>query len=226
MGIIIFALMTFGIICLGCALACPNAETSNTPSKANDGRELLNKRLLKECGRYVSLSDNWTDNDDEKCVSFARARIDKYSTYKQWRFFKVGNNTYAVRINKPSTPRVLDAIITKLDKGTLNGFVPYADYDEYYTTYKCSHNTWSPCYTMVDEDNWAGSYRYTNGSHVHRGYSHHYRYSWTPSVIMDGYAVIKMYDDVLDREYEKKFTLPTEYANICNLKYGVDIIEL
>lgn len=222
MGIII-ALMIFSIVCLGCVLACPNTEAS---SKATDGRELLNKKLLKECGRYASLSDEYTSEDDNKCASFARARIDKYNTYREWRFFKVDGKLYAVRINKPATTRVLDAIVTKLSRGTLNGFVPYADYDEYFTTYKQSHNTWAPCYTMVDEDNWAGSYRYIDGSHVHRGYSHHYRYNWTPSVIMNGYAVIKMYDSVLDREYEKKFALPAEYADVCNLALGNSIIEL
>lgn len=74
---------------------------------------------------------------------------------------------------------------------------------------------------------WFGRYEYVEHSHVNRGHcGDRWKYIWTPATIKNGFGVIPMYDETLDKEYETRICLPSKICDIYNLELGRTIIEL
>ena len=74
-----------------------------TPQKTNnvnEGRELLNTRLVKECGVWCAPSDTYYTADKEAFANFAREKAfleHARNSHKYWRFIKCNGKRYDCR---------------------------------------------------------------------------------------------------------------------------------
>lgn len=217
-------IVTCLVILIGmlCAISTNVEEnkTNTKPSSIDD--ETARNRVKDWCGVYCAQSDNWHTSDTDVFMNFARNHKD----FVSWRFFKVDGKRYAVKINKPTLRREVDAVVFKIANGTLDNFVPYSDFDSYTYDY-FETDAWSPKTYLADHVYWAGLYEYTNGT-FRGGWGTYkqWRYDWTPAVIKNGFATIERYDSVLNKKYVNKYYLPKMYADIYNLELGRTIIEL